>query len=93
MMVARKLCRKRKTTSTTRTTASKKVWTTSSMDAWTNCGGIQDHLVVQPVGEASSAPPAVARTVLGDLDGIGPGLLVDGDQRRRACPGTVVRME
>ena len=36
MMVARKLCRKRKTTSTTSTTASKKVWITFSMEASVN---------------------------------------------------------
>ena len=39
MMEARQVCRNRMTTSTTRATASSRVWMTDSMEARTNCVG------------------------------------------------------
>jgi hypothetical protein len=43
-------------------------------------GGVQGHLVVEPLGEGVLQLRQGGPHVLGHLDGIGPGLLIDGDQ-------------
>ncbi len=73
MMVSRRLCRKMNTTNTTSTTASKKVWITSSMEACTNLVVSNATSYCKPSGKLLDSSASVARTSFATLMAFAPG--------------------
>ena len=73
MIVRRRLCRNRNTTSTTSSTASKNVRTTSSIEAWTNLVVSSAMSYLNPSGKPFAISASVARTFFDTSIALAPG--------------------